>query len=278
MIIWIASYPKSGNTFIRSFLSAYYYTNNGKFDFNLLKYIEQFPDRQFFEDFITDKEEASKLWVPMQKKLTSSNKAKFLKTHSAYGSYNNNAFTTDEVTIGGVYMVRDPRNIVSSLMNHFSFDEKEALEMLLDENRGIKSDDNNFATYSFLSTWANHVNSWSNIKNFRTMFIKYEDLENYSEKILLNLIKFINDLLKNNNGIDFVKFKRALETTQFDYLKERENTEGFSEAIFSKKDEKKISFFNLGFRNNWKDNLKKSTIELIEKRFEKEMRRIGYIK
>ena len=72
MIIWIASYPKSGNTYIRSFLSAYYYSNSGEFNFNLLKFIEQFPDKQFFDGFIDSKEEASKLWVSMQKKIVSS--------------------------------------------------------------------------------------------------------------------------------------------------------------------------------------------------------------
>ena len=92
MIIWIASYPKSGNTFIRSFISAYYYTNNGEFDFNLLKFIEQFPDKQFFDGFINDKDDASKKWLPIQRKLIKSKKVKFLKTHSAYGSYNNNQF------------------------------------------------------------------------------------------------------------------------------------------------------------------------------------------
>ena len=57
MIIWIASYPKSGNTYIRSFLSAYYYSKNGKFDFNLLRYIEQFPDKQFFDGFVDNKKD-----------------------------------------------------------------------------------------------------------------------------------------------------------------------------------------------------------------------------
>ena len=76
MIIWIASYPKSGNTFIRSFLSAYYYTNNGEFDFNLLKFIEQFPDRQFFDGFINDKDEASKKWLPIQRKLITLGKSR----------------------------------------------------------------------------------------------------------------------------------------------------------------------------------------------------------
>ena len=60
MIIWLSSFPKSGNTYIRSFLSAYYFTNDGEFDFNLLRYIEQFPDKQFFNGFVESKESASK--------------------------------------------------------------------------------------------------------------------------------------------------------------------------------------------------------------------------
>tara|TARA_Y100000590_G_scaffold3631_1_gene4803 strand:- start:3814 stop:4647 length:834 start_codon:yes stop_codon:yes gene_type:complete len=277
MIIWVASYPKSGNTYVRSFLSAYYYTNNGDFDFNLLKFIEQFPDKQFFNGFISNKDEASKNWLPIQRNLIKSKKVKFLKTHSAYGSYNNNQFTSSEVTLGGIYVVRDPRNIISSLTNHFSLNLDEALNMLLDENRGIKSDDNNFATYSFLSSWSNHLKSWSNVKSFRTIIIKYEDLENSNEKVFASLIRFINNLLSNNQGIDFPKFKRAIESTNFNILKKKENKEGFLEAMFSKKQDKKIPFFNLGFKSNWKKDLDKKIALEIEKNFKKEMKDIGYI-
>ena len=278
MIIWLSSYPKSGNTYIRSFLSAYFFTNNGEFNFQLLKFIEQFPDRQFFNGFINTKEKASEEWLPIQREIIKSKKVRFLKTHSAYGSLNNSPFTSSEVTIGGIYIVRDPRNVLLSLMNHFSLNEDGALEMLCDQNRGIKSEDNNYATYSFLSTWSNHLKSWSNIKSFKTILIKYEDLENNSEKVLNNLVKFTNDLLKNNKGIDHQKFNRALETTNFGKLKKKENKEGFSEAMFSKKKNEKIPFFNMGFKSDWKKILNKSTVKKIEEKFRKEMMEIGYLK
>ena len=54
MIIWIASYPKSGNTWVRSLLSSYLYSNDGIFNFDLLKKIEQFPSKQYFEYFLKD--------------------------------------------------------------------------------------------------------------------------------------------------------------------------------------------------------------------------------
>ena len=50
MIIWIASYPKSGNTWIRSFLTAYYFCENGFFDINKINLIEDYPNKQFFKD------------------------------------------------------------------------------------------------------------------------------------------------------------------------------------------------------------------------------------
>ncbi len=277
MIIWLASYPKSGNTYVRSFLSAYYFTKNGEFDFKLLKFIEQFPDKQFFNGFIKTKQEASEKWLSLQREMVKSKKIKFLKTHSAYGSFNNNPFTSSEVTIGSIYIVRDPRNIISSLMNHFSLKKEDALEMLFDENRGIKSKDNNFSTYTFLSSWSNHFKSWTNIKSFKTMLIKYEDLQNNNEKVFSNLIKFINNLLNNNQGIDYQKFKKAIETTNFNFLKKKESEKGFLEAMFSEEKGKKVPFFNLGFKSNWKDFLDKKTIEKIEFKFGKDMKKIEYL-
>ena len=54
MIIWIASYPKSGNTWVRSIISSILYSNDGVFDFNLLKKIQQFPNKKYLENFTTD--------------------------------------------------------------------------------------------------------------------------------------------------------------------------------------------------------------------------------
>ena len=68
MIIWIASYPKSGNTYIRSFVSAYYFTPEGRFDFDKLKNIKQFPNVEFFNFPIKNAEEASNSWLVAQKK------------------------------------------------------------------------------------------------------------------------------------------------------------------------------------------------------------------
>ena len=277
MIIWIASYPKSGNTYIRSFLSAYFFTNTGNFDFKLLKNIEQFPDKQFFNGFIDNIDDASKSWLSIQKDLIKTNKTRFLKTHSAFISFNNNQFTNAETTLGSVYIVRDPRSIVTSIMNHFSMDQYEAAEMLFDEDRGIKSSDGNLATYSFLSSWCNHYNSWNNLKTIKSILIKYEDLEKSNEEIFSNLIRYINNLIGSNEGIDHQKFIKALETTKFSFLKKKEGEEGFIESVYSKSKDHKIPFFNQGFKNDWEKVLEKKVLDKIEKKFYKEMKLLGYL-
>ena len=52
MIFWIASYPKSGNTWLRALISSYYFSVEGFFDQNILKFIDQFPAEKYFENFI----------------------------------------------------------------------------------------------------------------------------------------------------------------------------------------------------------------------------------
>ena len=82
MIIWIASYPKSGNTWLRALISTYYFSKNGIFDDSLLKKIDQFPTKKYFNDFNFDKNipgDTCKYWIKAQEKINSDNKIKFLK-------------------------------------------------------------------------------------------------------------------------------------------------------------------------------------------------------
>ena len=69
MIIWLASYPKSGNTYVRAFLSAYYFSESGEFDFSQIAKIDQFPHEKFFKEKANNIYEASKQWVPIQKEI-----------------------------------------------------------------------------------------------------------------------------------------------------------------------------------------------------------------
>ena len=121
MIIWLASYPKSGNTYVRAFLSAYYFSEDGQFDFGQILKIDQFPHEKFFKQKVNSIDEASKLWMPIQREINKDKKIRFFKTHSVLGNYKGNQFTSPETTLGAIYIVRDPRNVLSSLKNHYSY-------------------------------------------------------------------------------------------------------------------------------------------------------------
>ena len=72
MIIWIASYPKSGNTWVRSLLSAYLYSKDGIFNFDLLNKIQQFPSKQYFKFFLKDFNDIKKVsnyWIAAQDRI-----------------------------------------------------------------------------------------------------------------------------------------------------------------------------------------------------------------
>ena len=279
MIIWIASYPKCGNTWVRSLLSAYYFSKDGEFNFDLLKNIKQFPSIDFFQKKIDSIEEASANWIPIQKKIKETKKVYFLKTHNVFGSYKGNNFTSPEYTLGVINIVRDPRNVITSLMNHFSIKEEEAFKLISNENRNLRdrNDQDNYATYSFISSWNNNYNSWKFTKNINKILIKYEDLENDIEKSFTKIIEFTNKIMRKDNKINIKKLKKSIETTKFDLLKKKEEKEGFNEAIYSSDNGKTNSFFNLGKNNDYKKLLKKETVQSIEDIFEKEMKELGYL-
>ena len=277
MIIWIASYPKSGNTYIRSFLSAYYFSTDGEFNFGLLKNIKQFPDKYFFDRKIPNIESAIKNYLPAQKKISENGKVKFLKTHSLLGLYKGHPFTIPEYTLGAIYIVRDPRNLLTSLMNHYSLSEKEALEFMMDNNRDIHDDDKDFSSYAYLSDWGKHYESWSKTNKYRKLIINYEDLKNNKLNIFRDVIIFVNTLLNRTERVDIKKLEKAIETTNFNVLKKKEIDEGFIESV-KDKEGNKITFFNKGFGNNWRKNKYKKSIKIIEQKFKKQMGELGYLK
>ena len=284
MIIWLASYPKSGNTYVRAFLSAYYYSENGEFDFSLLSNIKQFPDKEFFDKKIESIEQASTEWESAQKKIIEDKKIKFFKTHNCLGVYGNKSFTTSRQTLGGIYIVRDPRNVFSSLKNHFSMDDNEAMEMILDEKRGIMQDTGIYASYAFISSWSRHFMSWINSSEFRRLIIKYEDLLENKYETFRDIIVFTNTLLNKTEGVNKKKLQKAIETTDFNILRNKEIEESLDKSITPFKKwrnihkENKNLFFNLGPENNWKNFLNKKIANKIEKKFRKEMLELGYIK
>ena len=278
MIIWLASYPKSGNTWVRSLLSAYYYSKNGDFSFELLKNIGLYPQKKYFDIKINKPGEINSYWDISQKKIISKKKKIILKTHNSLLALNGKNFTKPEYTFGIIYIVRDPRNVITSLKNHYDLDYEQSLDFMLNEKKYIYDirEKNDYSDFHFLSSWSNHYKSWINNNLFKRMIIKYEDLEKNTYKTLKNLITYINGLYQVNEKIDEIKINNCIKTTSFEILKYKEKKEGFSENVYSEKTKKKIDFFHLGSKNKWREVVPKEFHEKINNIFKEDLKNLKY--
>ena len=277
MIIWVASYPKSGNTWVRSLLSAYLYSSEGTFNFKLLNNILQFPSKihlKFFLKDFRDIKKVSDYWIAAQERINLYNdKNIFLKTHSALCTLENNPFTNKNNTRAVIYVVRDPRNLITSLSHHFSMSMNESLEFIINKQQMTMMDKwgkDDFGIASFLSDWSTHYKSWRDIKFAPILIIKYEDLLNNTKNTFKIILKFLSKFMEIN--INEKKIIKTINSCNFEVLAKKEKTEGFVEAVNPEK-----KFFYLGQKNNWKNLLDAKTEKKIREAFLKEMNELGYI-
>ena len=277
MIIWISSYPKSGNTYLRSFLSSYYFSKEGKFDFNLLLNISQFPSSRYSDVKSYTYVDSAKNWINNQKKFFTKEKLFFLKTHNSLEEYFGYRFTKSSETLGAIYIVRDPRNIISSMCNHYTMNFNEAYNRMIDQNASLsrKNSDDELRDFSFLGSWSNHYKSWKNNFEFKTLIIKFEDLEKDAYNEFWKILTFIEELTGKKEPINKKKFENSLNSTNFASLKQKEKLHGFKESL-SYKSNNKTNFFNLGFKNKWQEILPEETSEKIKDVFFDEMKDLKY--
>lgn len=285
MIFWIASYPKSGNTWLRALISSYYYSNDGVYNQDLLKKIDQFPTKKYFKGFDYNKKVATdtcKLWIEAQAKINANIKElKFFKTHNIFGKLNNYDFTDSQNSIGCLYIVRDPRNVFTSLKNHYQLNDEQAIKWMKNDKNFIyyvqKFEENGYSDFQFISSWNVNYQSWKMQKKIPIKFIKYEDLQNETYYVFKEVIKFINEITNNKEKVNIDKIKNVLKTTSFEKLKQNEIDYGFSEAVTSKEDKnKKISFFNLGPKNDWRKIINNDLKVKLESIFEKDLKELSY--
>ena len=280
MIIWLSSYPKSGNTWLRSLLASYYFSKEGDFNFNLLKNIDQFPSYDYFKNYdktFINPTDTAEFWIEEQRKINSNNKIKFFKTHNALCKINNYSFTDSKNTLAAIYIIRDPRNVITSLANHYEIDADQAFEFMTTEQKAItQKKENSYVGFVALFSWIFHQESWTNNKLFPTLVIRYEDLQNETFLTLKKVIDFIEKQINSKNSFNRDKAKKSVQSCDFERLKKLEINEGFNESPISKKDNSRINFFKLGKDNNYKKLLNKDLITKMDLKFKDEIKKYNY--
>lgn len=280
MIVWIASYPKSGNTWMRAFLSSYFMTENGIFDVKKLDAIPNYPQQSFFGDKIIPEGEIFKFWESSQKKIIETKKIKFLKTHNALIKKDNFEFTYPKFVLGIIYIIRDPRNVITSIKNHNGFESYEETFEYMKNIRAIETKEINksFSSYSYVTSWKMHYESWNNSKNYRILTIKYEDMLNEPYKTFRDVIVFINAICKFNNRVNENKIMNSINSTNFDSLKKIEENGTFNENAYIENKNLRPKFFFLGGKNNWKNLLTEKIKNEMNEYYKQDLLKFDYEK
>ena len=270
MIFWIASYPKSGNTWLRLLIANYLWPNNTN-PFKSLKFIDGFPKKKFFKGIVNENIikkngfEIFKHFIIAQDKINLNKEINILKTHNSAVSIQGQLFTNSHNSCGAIYIVRDPRSVVVSHAYHHKNDFEKSVSNMLNDRTVAFNDE--LYMEARLSWKVNYV-SWKKI-NMPKIIIKYEDLHKDTFNKFREALEFLNQFKKieiNNDQI-----KKVIEKCSFSKLSENEKKIGF----YEKKGEE--DFFRKGLIDEWKTALNKDLIKKIEHECKEEMKELNYL-
>ena len=281
-LVWITSYPKSGNTWLRYFISNYFYNKEKVFDFNIIRKIDKFPSEKYFnnisplekKEILKDPKKISKYWIPsqinIQKKIDD---FIFFKTHTPLIVLDNSYFTNEEISLAIIHIVRDPRDVALSYSNFTNKSIDETIDFLTTKKLFIRHTLNkNSLDFDMLGSWSLHYSSWRDgLIKIPRLLIRYEDLLESPYLEFLKLTEFLSKIL--NIKVDENQINFSLESSSFKNLSKNEKVKGFQENnIHNNK-----NFFNEGKKNQWESKLNSLHVKKIENFFLIEMKELGYL-
>lgn len=266
---WLASYPKSGNTWLRCLLDAY--RRNGALDINdirvgtsdgaavLIRAVSPVPLKDLGFNGQMLLRPAALIHL-----LCRHNHPRRVKTHFAN-------FQPDglphcipkEFTERAVYVVRDPRSVLLSMARFFGFSTEAAVEAM--NNKQFTIGDNEEFASTLVSSWSNHARSWVGEKNFPVHVVRYEDMLADAGKELTEVLEFLGE------DVDPALVETAVDAAALSRLKAKESDDGFRENSGQRGD-----FFNEG-GVRWESELGPRWIERIEQDHGDVMRALGYL-
>ena len=275
-IFWLASYPKSGNTWLRALLTNYLANIDHPVDINKLKGGPIASARVWFDEWTGV--EASALDETVVERLRPhvfrcmkrfEQGTFYMKTHDAWKlTDQGEALFPADVTSGAVYIVRNPLDMAASCANHWGVDINKAVENLCDPNFTIAASIGGISDQlrQFLGSWSFHVRSWLNESGLHLLTIRYEDMVDDAESVFAKVVKFLG--LPYDSG----RLRKSVLFSNFKELQQQEKNKGFREKPL-----KSETFFRSGKCGSWRQELTQRHVELLVDAHGETMRRFGYL-
>lgn len=266
-IIWLASFPKSGNTWMRAFLANYFIGGTKGLSINELRKFTLGDIRADFydaaaggkfeigsiEDYLALRPKALRLI------LNAREGTHFVKTHHQSIIYQDAPLIPPEITAAAIYIVRNPFDVVPSYARHSGTSVEEAVDAILDPSR--------FSTtprglVEIIGRWDHHVDSWTESQGLAMHVVRYEDLRD-DPKVGFGKVF---DFLKVRP--DPKQFANALKLTRLEALKKQEQKSGFIE-----RPKAMSSFFHSGKVGGWRKVLTDEQVARLHTEFEPTLRK-----
>ena len=270
-IVWLASYPKSGNTWLRAFLANLIANRPTPVPLaELPSYGRLEAEPELYSRIAgrpsteLDFAELCALRPRVHQAIAeAAAKTVFVKTHSMAGAIDGVPLLTPQVSAGSIYVVRNPLDVAISMSHHFGIGQDAAIDYLNNENSATENGEL-FVT-EFLGSWSRHVKSWADMESERILILRYEDL-------LEKPLKWFGKVARMIGTEDRTRIERAIRHSDFRSLAEMEKRDGFVEVPIKSK-----RFFRAGRSNQWRENLGRDQVARIVAAHREQMQRFGYV-
>jgi hypothetical protein len=272
-LVWIASYPKSGNTWMRAFLHNYIRRSDAPCDINRLTDLtaadvnaeryRRYDPRPASQYTIA---EVQRMRRQVHRDLTALDSTLvFVKTHNALMLVEGAPLITPEVTAGAIYIVRDPRDIAVSFSHHRGRSIDDTIAFMADPEAATGGTD--AKVYERFSSWSMHVHSWTNRPDPRIQVVRYETMLKDPHSVFAAQIRWLGEDPPPD------RLNRAIRFSAFDELHAQEQAKGFKERVSGST----AAFFGTGQAGHWRSVLNPAQQGRIERDHGTMMQRFGYL-